>query len=158
MITVSCRGLNGIIDRLKAREEKFPEKTRAFAYTLAESGTKIAQNLFSDAVYQGNGSVGVRAEKKTFGAAVVASGPGVAFIEFGAGVALGNGYPGTRPPGIVGIGQYGYGRGANIEGWTYIDESGNMQQTIGNAPYAPMFNTATQLRAMLPEASRAVFE
>lgn len=147
----------GIVQRMKERENLVSQRMGELAYTLAKQGSEVVRTNLSRAEYDGDERVGVAPEKRATGAAVLATGQAITFLEFGAGVRYGEGYPGTRPPGIVGIGQYGQGHGANIEGWTFIDAAGNMQHTYGNAPYAPMYYAAKTMATLVEPMARMVF-
>ncbi len=86
---------------------------------LADLGAQTAQQVFDSAqVAQDTRDIAVVAQKKGLKSAeVVAMGQGVGFIEFGAGVGMGQGPTLERPPGW-GLGEYGQGKGANPP-WVY---------------------------------------
>lgn len=90
-------------------------------------------------------------------ATIIADGEQVCFIEFGTGVRFGYGYPGERPPGIVGIGEYGKGKGKNPKGWWYTGDDGKGKHTYGNYPYAPLYTTVTELAEQISTIARSVF-
>lgn len=136
---------------------------------LASIGRVRAEIVFSNAIYDGVNDVSVTAEPITNGYAVRASGNAVMFIEFGAGVYYnGTGsYPGNLEPGVVGIGQYGQGRGSN-DWWLYRGSPGNaggVQSTIdtsltithGNPPAAAMYEAQQECIRQIETVVNEVF-
>ena len=128
---------------------------------LAEYGAEDARLRFAAARYAGTNDVTVSVGESEGHAAVVAQGDAVAFIEFGAGVRHGKGYPGERPKDIVDIGKYGQGKGASGRPWVYRGEQGSagwqvrkkngdpiegLSMTYGNPPNAPMYHAANRMR------------
>ena len=107
---------------------------------------------------------------------VVVAGGHAVWIEFGTGVYNNGGesYPGTRPEGIVGIGQYGKGKGSKPvwlyptadERWAMRDRDGNpriledgmyLARTHGIPANAFMWLTSERIREVLPEYARGLF-
>jgi len=152
MITITSN-INQVVARLKAYEARIPTKLKMLAERLAEYGKVSIAAGFSAAAYDGDSSFSVNVVETANGCSVVVNGQAVAFIEFGAGVRYGYGYPGVRPPGIVGIGEYGQGQGANLDGWYF----GEGIHTYGNQPYAPIYYTAKELRAKILTIAEGVF-
>ncbi len=106
------------IDNLKNKIEHMDE----YVKRLADIGVSVAQEAFTGAMTNRDFTQGVEVEAVPTenGYTIIASGYEVAFMEFGTGVFY-NGsesYPGERPAGIVGIGEYGKGLGKNPEWWT----------------------------------------
>ena len=90
------------------------------------------------------------------GYVIRASGEDVCFIEFGAGVTYGEGYPGDRPEGVVGIGEYGNKHGAEPKGWWFpVDDS--WERTFGNPPAAGMFAAEQKVRQQVYNIAKEVF-
>lgn len=85
---------------------------------------------------------------------VVMIGPGVAFLEFGAGVHFnGTGsYPIKTPPGIVGIGEYGMGQGKQ-DMWKY-----GHKWTHGNPSAKPLYFGALTAEQNAPVEFKAVID
>jgi hypothetical protein len=152
MITITSN-INQVIARLKAYEARIPTRLKLLAERLAQYGKVSIAAGFSAAAYDGDQTFSVNVVETATGCSVVVNGQAVAFIEFGAGVRYGYGYPGVRPAGIVGIGEYGYGQGANLDGWTF----GEGIHTYGNAPYAPIYYAAKELRAKILTIAQGVF-
>jgi hypothetical protein len=95
---------------------------------------------------------------KDGGYSIVVSGQDVCFLEFGAGVRYGNGYPGERPAGVVGIGEYGNGKGNNPNGWWYRDAGGQARHSYGNPPNAVMYRTGQELRQEILRIAKEIFQ
>ena len=145
------------------------EKANELCRRLAEIGKVRAELDFSNAIYDGTNDVTVHVEPIDNGYAVRATGGAVMFIEFGAGV-YHNGqgaYPGELPPGVVGIGQYGQGRGKN-DWWLYPGPPGNaggvpsttvpgMTITHGNPPAAAMYNAQQEVTREIQRIADEVF-
>jgi len=113
------------INRAVNRIEKIKQRIQnidTYIQQLADIGVAVAEEAFTGALTNPDFTEGVEVEAipTDNGYTITASGSEVAFIEFGTGVFY-NGsesYPGTRPAGIVGIGEYGKGHGKNPEWWT----------------------------------------
>ena len=96
---------------------------------------------------------------------IQANGKDVAFVEFGAGVRFGQGYPsvnatGTgagRPEGIVGIGEYCKGKGKNPKGWWY-SKDGESKHSYGNPPSMTFYSTMNELTEIFTDIAREVFK
>ena len=67
----------------------------------------------------------------------------------------GEGYPGDRPEGVVGIGEYGKGHGKN-PWWNYPTEVG-WRRTKGNPPAAGMFAAEQTVRQQVYNIAKEVF-
>lgn len=89
---------------------------------------------------------------------IIAGGAAI-WLEFGTGVYYPDNYPGTKPSGIVGRGQYGQKKGSTGKPWTYYDEKqGRFRVTRGLPARAFMWQTATHLRNHFPELARKVWK
>ena len=161
-ITKACRQYE---EWRKQLEEKITEFIRA----LGERGVQTASARFSEAVYDGTNDVSVSMEQqddKTV--AVVATGDATLFIEFGSGII----YPDIHPE-AAGLGmrrgEYGYGFGNNIWGWTYEGEPGSngtviytgrkagKVHTFGNPANMCMYHTVRELEEICKEVAKEVF-
>ena len=143
---------------------------------LAEIGAEEAAYRFLNAYYAGRNDITVQTDEVDEHAGVIANGNAVAFIEFGAGVAVNSGtsYPQERPRGIVDIGQYGQGKGSNYAGWFYKGEQGNageevyrhtkggdvlqpgVYHTYGNPAEAPMYHATNTMAEVSAEVVKEV--
>lgn len=145
-ITVKASGnaLDKVLEMLKA-----PDR---ILQPLAEIAAEEAGQRFANAQYDGTNDVRVTTEVSDTEARTVATGTAATFIEFGTGIYY-NGwenYPGERPAGVAGIGQYGKGHGKQ-ETWTYSGDPGTdgvlkrsqsgkvYVRTHGNPPAAAMY-------------------
>lgn len=156
-ITVNVRGnaLDKVLETLKA-----PDR---ILQPLAEIAAEEAGQRFANAQYDGTNDVRVDTDIGDDTARTVATGAAATFIEFGTGVYY-NGwedYPGERPAGIAGIGEYGKGHGKK-ETWTYQGDPGTdgvlkasksgrtYVRTHGNPPAAAMYYGAIKAKEEIP--------
>lgn len=156
---LSESGINNAIKELEEYKNSLKAKADELTNRLALIGAQVASIRFSNAMYDGDNDVHISVETTDKGYKIVASGQAVAFIEFGAGV-YHNGkepYPKPRPQGIVGIGEYGKGRGKR-QAWGYRDESGELHITRGNPAAMPMWYASEEMRRMIEKIAKEVFE
>lgn len=146
---------------------------------LAEVGAEEARHGFTNAQYAGpDGDVTVTADTHPTSTGAVgivsANGPKVAFIEFGTGIEMGQGYPGERPEGIAGLGEYGQHKGANPPWGFYGTEPGRLPPwgtfrfknkngdtviiTHGNPPAAGMAAAAAEMRNRLVPMAKGMLK
>lgn len=128
------------------------------ALKLAEYGAEEARVRFAGAQYDGTNDTRVTVEPVPNGYKIIASGGSVFFIEFGAGVYY-NGsepYPEPRPAGIVGIGEYGKGKGKQ-NAWGFYDDSGDLVVTRGNPAAMPMYHASRVMFQDVERIAREVF-
>lgn len=140
-------------------QRKLKERERALLEKLSELGAERAKVLYSlnSNFLEFTPDIQVTTEIVDNRAYIYASGEQVAFVEFGAGVLLGHGYPGERPEGIVDIGEYGQKRGKNPQGWWYKNESGELEHTYGNPPASAMYDATLYIAERVTEVAREVF-
>ena len=146
-----------IVD-LKEYKKKFLEREKRLLEGLAEIGIKEASVRFTTAMYDGTNDVSVKLDKSKNGYVIVAEGKAVAFIEFGAGVYHNTSepYPNPRPGGIVGIGEYGSGKGKR-KAWGYLDENNEVVITRGNPAAMPMWYASEEIKNKVLEVVKEVF-
>ena len=150
--------IEGAIKELKAYKQYFLQKEKELLKGLAEIGFKEASVRFTSAMYDGMNDVSVSWDESNNGCVIVAEGQAVAFIEFGAGVYY-NGsesYPNPRPQGIVGIGEYGYGRGKR-RAWGYKNENDELVITRGNPAAMPMWYASEEIKNSVLRVAKEVF-
>lgn len=163
------KSIGAAIKEVRNFQKWVEEKTQELVRELGEKGVEIASVKFGKAVYDGKNDVEVRIEDRGKNSvAVVAVGNATLFIEFGTGIL----YPDTHPEsGGLGMvrGQYGYGRGGNIWGWTYEGEPGTngmvinqgrqrgRVHTFGNPSNMSMYLTVRELEEIFEETARRVF-
>ena len=153
-VSLAPASIENAIKEITRFRQELQDKAKEITRRLAEIGLNQAQVMFTGAMYDGDNDVVVEVEETERGYKVVARGEAVCFIEFGAGVFY-NGneaYPGTRPAGVVGIGEYGQGKGKR-RGWYY----GDKQFTRGNPPAAAMFNASADMKTQVARIIREVF-
>ena len=146
-----------IVD-LKEYKKKFLEREKRLLERLGEIGIKEASVRFTTAMYDGINDVSVKLDKSKNGYVIMAEGKAVAFIEFGAGVYHNTSepYPNPRPSGIVGIGEYGSGKGKR-KAWGYLDESNKVVITRGNPAAMPMWYASEEIKNKVLEIVKEVF-
>ena len=156
--TLSTEDIKRAIKELKAYKQKFLIKEKRLLEGLAEIGIKEASVRFTTAMYDGTNDVSVRLNKAKNGYVIEAKGEAVAFIEFGAGV-YHNGsepYPNPRPTGVVGIGEYGQGKGKR-KAWGYKNENDELVITRGNPAAMPMWYASEEIKNSVLRLAKEVF-
>lgn len=151
------KSIDNALKQIQQYQRTFEQKVEELCRQLAEIGCTVAGARFSSAQYDGNNDVTVRIEKSETGYRLIAEGSSVAFIEFGTGIKMNPGgnasYPGDRPEGIVGIGEYGKGHGATGHRWYY--ESG--KYTYGNPPAMGMYRAEQEILKDVINIARSIF-
>lgn len=158
---ISAGGMRSGLEQVERYYKWVQDKTMELGEQLANIGYHMASIQFDAAWYTGDNDVSVELqvnEKQTGSFKIIASGRAVCFIEFGAGVYY-NGsesYPGKRPSGVVGIGEYGMHHGRQ-DYWTYLDTDGQPQITHGTPASAPMFHSVEEMKEQFLTIAREVF-
>ena len=153
---LSEQSIDDAINQLQAYKRTLALRGDLIVKRLALLGFQVATVRFQTAAFEPDShdfELDVQSTK-TGGWQIIANGKDVCFIEFGAGVYY-NGadrYPGQRPPGVVGIGEYGKGKGSN-DYWFYSPGG----YTHGTPANAPMFYTAQEMRQNIMRIAREVF-
>lgn len=141
-------------EQLKAYKKTVEAKRAELVKRLSELGVDEASVRFSNAQYDGDNDVKVTTQETEKGIKIIANGKAVCFIEFGAGVARGGGYPEDRKPeGIVGLGEYGKGHGATGLPWYYA----HGKKTDGNPPAMAMLSARNAMVEQVTQIAREVF-
>ena len=165
-LSLSTKDINRAIKELGEYKQELLRKEKAFLERLAYVGVKEASLRFTTAMYDGVNDSTVDLEQTPTGYAIVARGNAVAFIEFGSGV-YHNGsepYPNPRPAGIVGIGEYGKGKGKR-RAWFYNGEPGTngevqpsgVVKTRGNPASMPMYYATEEMKRSILQIAKEVF-
>ena len=152
------KGISQATQELKRYKQEFLRREKRLLEGLAEIGIREASVRFTTAMYDGTNDVSVTLDVINNGYAIVAEGQAVAFIEFGAGV-YHNGsepYPNPRPNGIVGIGDYGQGKG-KLKAWGYKNENDELVITRGNPAAMPMWYASEEIKNSVLKVVREVF-
>ena len=163
---LSTESINKAIKELKQYKQDFLTKEKKLLEGLAKIGVQEASIRFTTAMYDGVNDVSVVLDKKGTGYVIEAKGEAVAFIEFGAGVYHNSGepYPIPRPEGVVGIGEYGKGKGKR-RAWYYKGEPGTngeiqkngVVKTRGNPAAMPMWYASEEMRNSILQIAREVW-
>lgn len=155
---LDAQDINRAIKELERYKQEFLKKEKRLIEGLAEIGLSEASVRFTTAMYDGTNDVSVRLDTSNNGYVIVAEGRAVAFIEFGAGVYHNTSepYPNPRPNGIVGIGEYGQGKGKR-KAWGYQDENGELVITRGNPAAMPMWYASEEIKNSVTKVVKEVF-
>jgi len=158
VISLSGKSIDKALKELKAYKKWIDEKTKLLIEKLAILGAQEASIRFTTAMYDGNNDVDVEVSPTDNGWVITAKGDAVCFIEYGTGVYHNPSepYPNPRPDGVVGIGEYGQGKGKR-QAWGYYDESGNLVITRGNPAAMPMWYATTEMEREVLRIAREVF-
>lgn len=156
--SLSKSDIEGAINELNQYKKEFLRKEQELIKGLAMIGLKEASVRFTTAMYDGTNDVDVRLDTIDNGYAIIAEGQAVAFIEFGAGVYHNTSepYPNPRPSGVVGIGEYGKGKGKQTA-WGYKNENDELVITRGNPAAMPMWYASEEIKSSILKIAREVF-
>ena len=156
--TLNPQDIDRAIKKLKAYKQEFLKKEKRLVEALAEIGIKEASVRFTTAMYDGTNDVSVEMNSSNDGYVIIAKGKAVAFIEFGAGVYHNTSepYPNPRPDGIVGIGEYGQGKGKR-NAWGYKNENDELVITRGNPAAMPMWYASEEMKRSILRVAKEVF-
>lgn len=156
--TLDKQDIDRAIKEIKAYKQEFLRKEKQLLEGLANIGIREASVRFTTAMYDGTNDVSVRLSKNKSGYVIEAKGKAVAFIEFGAGVYHNTGepYPNPRPDGIVGIGEYGKGKGKR-KAWGYLNDNNEVVITRGNPAAMPMWYASEEIKNSVLRIAREVF-
>lgn len=157
-MTLGTSSIKSAIKELKAYRDSIEQKKKRLLEELVNIGLREASVRFTTAMYDGVNDSHVTLKTIDNGYVIVAGGKAVAFIEFGAGVYHNPGepYPNPRPEGIVGIGEYGKGRGKRNT-WVFRDEAGEKVFTHGNPAAMPLWYASEEMRRKITQIAMEVF-
>ena len=165
-VSLSSDGITQAINEVKAYKQMLLLKEKQLLEALATIGVYEASIRFTSAMYDGINDSMVSLNPIDKGYAIVAEGNAVAFIEFGTGVTHNTGepYPLPRPDGIVGIGEYGDGKGKR-KAWGYRGDPGTNGEvkkngiviTRGNPAAMPMWYATEEMRSRILQIVKEVF-
>lgn len=156
-MSLSSSSIGNAIKQLRAYRNSLDKKKEKLLKRLGDIGLREAQVRFANAIYDGARDITVTLNPTNNGYCIVADGKAAVFIEFGAGVYYNPSepYPNPRPAGVVGIGEYGYGRGKR-KAWGYEDENGELVITHGNPAAMPMWYASEELRSNILKIAKEV--
>ena len=169
-VKLTKRGVDKALRELRAYQKWLEQKQKEFLDALAQEGLQVVEAGFGNAVYDGTNDVTCHIEDKgERKRAVVAVGSTVLFIEFGTGILYPDDHPEASGNGMV-RGEYGFGRGKNIWGWTYeAGEPGTNGKyiyqghqrgrihTFGNPANKAMFKSKIELEERFADIARRIF-
>ena len=165
-LSLNTKDINSAIKELEKYKKEFLKKERRLLEELAILGFHEATVRFATAIYDGVNDVTVDLDEVGKGFTIKADGEAVAFIEFGSGVYHNSSepYPNPRPEGIVGIGEYGQGKGKR-KAWYYKGEPGTngeinskgVVKTRGNPAAMPMWYASEEMKRSILQIAREVF-
>ena len=169
-VPLTVAGIDNAIKELRDYQQWLEKKQKEFLDALAQEGLQVAESGFANAVYDGTNDVSCHIEDKgERKKAIIAVGSSVLFIEFGTGILYPDDHPEGGDNGMV-RGEYGFGRGKNIWGWTY--EAGELGtngmvineglqrgriHTFGNPANKAMFHSKTELEERFADIARRIF-
>lgn len=171
-LTLDPKSIEQAIKEVERYKAWVTRKTNELTERLATIGAREASIRFSAAPYDGTNDSEVSIEPIEGGYRVVAAGQAVCFIEFGAGVYYNaaDSYPLSRPDGIVGIGEYGQGKGKRRRWGYYGDNPGTngvVRQNVrngktviltkGNPASMPMWYASREMHDNVLSIAREVF-
>ena len=166
-MSLSSKSIDQALKELKTYRDSVERREKELLEELANIGLREASVRFTNAMYDGVNDSDVTLETVENGYRIVAKGKAVAFIEFGTGVyynPTGPYYPLSKPDGIVGIGEYGEGKGKR-KTWYYKGDpgtNGEIQKngavkTHGNPAAMPMWYASEEMRNSILKIARRVF-
>lgn len=153
-MSLNPKSIESAIRSVKAYSKWVEAKKKELMEQLAYIGAKEATVRFGSAYFSGDKDISVTVDPIPNGYKITAKGSAVFFIEFGAGVYY-NGsepYPEPRPQGIVGIGEYGEGKGKN-DYW-FAPKIGF---TRGTPAAMPMYHASQEMRNEIYRIAKEVF-
>ena len=169
-VPLTVTGIDNALKELKDYRRWLERKQKEFLDTLAQEGLRVAEAGFENAIYDGSNDVTCHIEDKgDRKRAVVAVGSTVLFIEFGTGILYPDDHPEGAENGMV-RGEYGFGRGKNVWGWTYeagepgtngvFVNQGRQRgriHTFGNPANKAMFKSKIELEEKFADIARRIF-
>ena len=156
---LSVASINNAIRELNDYAKWIEIKTKELIERVALVGAKEASMWFSSAIYDGVNDVHVTVGAEGDKWVIKANGQAVCFLEYGAGRYFnpsGHIHPKDKiVSGVVGIGEYGQGKGKR-QGWVFYGDDG-ATFTRGNPPTAAMWRASEKMRNDLAQIARDVF-
>lgn len=167
---ITVKGIDSIIARVKAYQNRLEDKTHKFLEELAKIGIDTAEIKFKSAIYDGVNDVFVDKSPRWEGENTLfisAEGNAVAFIEFGTGIHYTEQHPYAAELGFQ-RGTYGQGKGSQ-ETWGYYGwkgtngvrikdtMKGTLVLTHGNPPARAMYEAGKAMREKVVEIAKEVF-
>ena len=163
-LELTDESLDEAIRKVEQYSKDFKDKTARFTDEVASrvktsAVDKLAGHIETAETIQ---SVKVQHRFGSYTARVLAGGAAI-WLEFGTGVvanSVGVGafpHPKAAELGMMGIGTYGEGHGADPDGWWYYDETGRRRHTYGIPATMFMYHSAMEVRDMIPGIARRIY-
>lgn len=159
----SLVSIENAIKDVVAYKTKLEKLAEELPKALAEFGAEYAQASYDSNIHNvywdgtsDPANITVTAVPSEHGWKVLAEGEEVCFVEFGAGVffnADGGGLL-ERPPGVVGIGEYGQGNG-QYDVWAF-GTGKNRKVTYGTPASNTLYFTAREIEDRIVETARRI--
>lgn len=146
------------IAEVRRHEKWVKEKSMELCKRLAEIGANVASIHFSSGFLDENDDVTVTVRPINNGYSVVANGQSVCFLEFGTGVAAGNGYDTSEihPPVPIEPGSWsgtkGTGEFAKYGSWHY-----NKRKYTMTTPRMGMYHASVETKRVMEKIAQEVF-
>ena len=146
------------IHEIESHKRSIQEKALEVCRRLAEIGAKTASDHYASGFLDGNDDVTVTIEPLNDGYLISANGESVCFLEFGTGVAAGNGYDTEEiaPPVSIEPGSWssteGSGQFAKNGYWYY-----NGQKFLLTTPRMGMYHASVEIKRKIAEIAKEVF-
>lgn len=156
--------IDNAIKQIQQYKKDLTEKTYRLVDEVASKVKTNAVHELSQHIETGETITSVRIEhpNNSYTASVLAGGAAI-WLEFGTGVVanyVGVGdyaHPKAAELGMSGIGTYGNGHGADIDGWWYYDEFGRKRHTFGIPATCFMYYSAMNARREIPNLARRIY-
>lgn len=160
-MTLDSKSIDKALKEIREYKKWLQKKTDELLSALVDVGVKEASIRFTTAMYDGleaQPDADVEGIKTNDGWVIRAKGRDVVFIEFGAGVYHNPSepYPNPRPDGIVGIGEFGDGKGKR-QGWVYKNANDERVFTRGNPSAMPLWYATQEMERQITKIAREVF-
>ena len=150
--------VDAAIKEVREHEKWVKKKSMELCKRLAEIGANVASIHFASGFIDGNDDVNVTVEPINNGYAVVARGQSVCFLEFGTGIAAGNGYDTNEitPPVPIEPKSWsntkGTGEFAKYGSWHYQGEKYTM-----TVPRMGMYHASVETKRLMEQIAQEVF-
>ena len=162
---LNSSSIDDAIRELEAYKVEFLKKVDKYRQRVAAEIAGSASFNFGSALMEDKlrggmrkPNVKVNVDERGSISVVVANGEDAVWCEFGAGVYHNPSepYPNPRPDGIVGIGEYGEGKGKR-KAWGYMDENGDLVITRGNPAVMPMWYASEEIKNSILKIAKEVW-
>ena len=151
--------LDEVLFFLSGYAEWATKKGKELCRRLAEIGAEVARINFAGGYIDGNDDVTVTVEPTSGGYQIVANGESVCFLEFGTGVAAGNGYDTSviNPPVDISPASWSSTKGTK-EFARYGSWHHNGQKYEMTTPRMGMYHAVKEIERQLPFIAEEVFK